>query len=1079
MSHQWRTLIALICAQIANIATAQPLAEPDWRTLVEPSRPVPAITATFVPTLLAEGDDGTRYLADQRHLVTIAPNGDSQVTTFLPAQQWPARGMRYLPNGHLQVWDELCRSTTYTNQGQLVWSVGGTHHYGCAQPVPGDEGMSYVLTAAVGDDPARQTLMQVGLHGQPRTLATLPMPFPERGTLLDRHPDGALVVAYFSAPSTVEIVASDPDGRRLWLTRIEHAGGYLVDMAVRADGAVDLLSTARVDDGFELRQLTVGSQGDLRANHVVAAQPSGLAFDDFLLDSAGHVLVVDTLDSALRLRRFDSDGGMQWEATRTTENAQIMHKGLHQLAGAEVLWLYGTDDSTADGVSHIERITSTGVLRHAFQRTGSGTLLVEPSGRRVHVLLQLEEASMLLALTDAGEAGPVITLPEVPSTDYPAGFPYAHVDAEIDSDGQTYLLEQVRVYETATAQLVKLDATGDVVWREALGDVPDGGWNGMISCSADHLCLGGSGEIRKLAKRDGSFVWRSPAYPDGRLYAYDDGAVLSVSQSPGPFFPRLARLSLVDRNGVAVTLGEDGFSFLVDFHPQHGALLLRFGETETSLELLGSGGELTDFLRPVPESIGQWATASDRRVAALLDDQRRLTLLQDVVIGTGDDARLERQLIRAADGRVQWTMPLPDNRQVVEPARMLALAEGDVVVSFHPVQYREPTPHVLARYDDDGDEVWYRELSMAATDLFVGPDDRLLLLSRRPGSEGSVLAIHDPDSGDVVRQRVLDCQHEYCAEEAIHVMSDGRLLAAAEGHSRTGWPVRSFSGLFGDPAYVLLDQTALSGFWYAPAATGQGFSLQFFPESNGIFMPWYTFDTGDGTSLERLRWYVLEGEIHAGDGEAILPIAQVTGGRFDRPGQRKTLVGEARLRFESCDHGLLDYRFDAPYNDGAQGTVALQRMLPSTDDCLEVGGGILPAQADIDPMPSGVWYDPETPGQGLHLLGMSGSSIFFGAWYTFDPQPAQDGADDQHWFTLQQWSPIDGGFTAGIFQTLGGSLDRVATRNVYRIGTAEMRSLSCDRLELSYVFDGDPNLEFFTNQTGTIQLYRLGDCPAH
>lgn len=1082
MAHQWLRWIALNGVIVANIVMAQPLAEPDWRTLVEPSRPVSVTPTIFVPTALAESDDGSRYLADRWHLVRITPNGDSQIATFAAPSE--AHVLRYLPNGNLQSVDEHCRVITHTSRGQPVWQMGDTSNYlFCATPVLAGDGTAFLLTPLLGGDRTMSTLLHVGPHGQPRTLATISTPFAEKGLLLKLRPDGALVVAYLSDLDTIEIVATDGDGQRLWLSRVAQPNGRLADMAVRADDTVDLMVTARVDEEFILRRLTVGRSGDLRENQVIVSLPPKRFFEDVRIDRFGHVDTVDKVDFVHRLRRFGPDGNLQWEISRSAENTRFTHKGLHPLVDGDVLWLYNVDNSLGDAVSHIERFTPGGTLRYALRYPGDGSYLGESNNDGLHVLSQRTDISTLLAITGAGEVGSAVSLPRIPSAGHVPSVPYAHVKAEIDGDGHTYLLEQTPLYETETtdAQLVKLGPAGEIAWRRPLTDIPRYGWDSMISCGPHHLCLGAGGQIWKFAKADGALLWISAAGSDGELYAYDDGAVLSVSRPLGPPFPRLTRVSLVDRNGVAILLPEHRSITLIDFHPLHGALFFNFGESSTSLELLGSTGESRDFLRPVPESIGQRPDALDRHVAALLDDRRRLTLLHDVVIGTGDDVRLERRLSRVEDGGVQWSVVVPDNDQVIVPARMLVLAEGDVVVSFHPVVHGAPA-HVLARYDSDGNVVWYRNVIMndqIFTDLVAGPDNRLLLRGHRFESRESILAIHDADSGDVVRQRVFDCQHMSCYEEVIDITSDGRVLSAATGHSTTGWPVQSFSGLFDDPRFVPLGQEALSGFWYAPATTGQGFSMQFFPELSGIFMPWFTFDAGEGNSPQRLRWYVLEGGINAGDGEALLPIAEVTGGRFDQPGQQKTIVGAARLRFESCEHGLLDYRFDDQHNEGAQGTAVLQRMLPSTYDCLEGDGGILPAQADIDPLLSGVWYDPTEPGQGLHVFKTSGvNGIFFGAWYTFDPNPATGMANDQHWFTLQQLSAIENGFTAGIFQTLGGSFDRVATRNVYRIGTVELRPISCDRLELSYLFDGDSELELFTDHAGTIQLYRLGDCPA-
>ena len=82
-----------------------------------------------------------------------------------------------------------------------------------------------------------------------------------------------------------------------------------------------------------------------------------------------------------------------------------------------------------------------------------------------------------------------------------------------------------------------------------------------------------------------------------------------------------------------------------------------------------------------------------------------------------------------------------------------------------------------------------------------------------------------------------------------------------------------------------LNQHGLTGSWYEPATSGQGFEVEVFPDQSApgtgfVFVSWFTYDTVVGAA-ERQRWYTLERPGVTGQPSAALTIHQNTGGNFN------------------------------------------------------------------------------------------------------------------------------------------------------------------------------------------------------
>lgn len=106
---------------------------------------------------------------------------------------------------------------------------------------------------------------------------------------------------------------------------------------------------------------------------------------------------------------------------------------------------------------------------------------------------------------------------------------------------------------------------------------------------------------------------------------------------------------------------------------------------------------------------------------------------------------------------------------------------------------------------------------------------------------------------------------------------------------------------------------SLSGAWYEPRTSGQGFQFSFLPLDNNLaFLAWYTYDVGgqSGSGPSGQRWYTIQINYKPGSNQALgMPIIQNLGGRFDTrpPAPDAIQVGTADLVIHTCDSASLTY----------------------------------------------------------------------------------------------------------------------------------------------------------------------------
>lgn len=275
---------------------------------------------------------------------------------------------------------------------------------------------------------------------------------------------------------------------------------------------------------------------------------------------------------------------------------------------------------------------------------------------------------------------------------------------------------------------------------------------------------------------------------------------------------------------------------------------------------------------------------------------------------------------------------------------------------------------------------------------------------------------------------------------------------------------------------VNLDQHGITGSWYSPATSGQGFEIEVYPDAVGagqgiLFAGWFTYDI---TAAGGRRWYALQGEVDNADPVALLSIFAEVGGNLNAPPivSAGPVLGQATIDFSDCTHGVFTYQF----TDGSErsGTIPLTRLTPSVS-CSPAGDN---GAAASDYLLSGNWYDPATSGQGLMFDFSPSINNLFAAWYTFRPNGQQvGGGASQDWYTLQsnQFRPGLTSLTGiPIVQTAGGVFDDPApVTPPKQVGTANIAFQSCNAMTLTYDFTSGDD----AGQSGTMNLVRVGPTP--
>lgn len=130
---------------------------------------------------------------------------------------------------------------------------------------------------------------------------------------------------------------------------------------------------------------------------------------------------------------------------------------------------------------------------------------------------------------------------------------------------------------------------------------------------------------------------------------------------------------------------------------------------------------------------------------------------------------------------------------------------------------------------------------------------------------------------------------------------------------------------------------ALSGNWFEPATSGQGFIVEVNPNAPVVFFAWYTYAAnGSALGAAGQRWFTGQGAYSVGARTMTATLYETVGGIFDTDSassQASTPVGAATLTFTSCSSAQLAYSFTAGSNSGKAGSIDLSRIAAVPAGC--------------------------------------------------------------------------------------------------------------------------------------------------
>jgi Kelch motif protein len=179
---------------------------------------------------------------------------------------------------------------------------------------------------------------------------------------------------------------------------------------------------------------------------------------------------------------------------------------------------------------------------------------------------------------------------------------------------------------------------------------------------------------------------------------------------------------------------------------------------------------------------------------------------------------------------------------------------------------------------------------------------------------------------------------------------------------------------------------ALSGTWYDPARSGEGFVIEYLPGGD-FFITWFTYPAA-GEAGEQ-AWLTMSGG--RVDGQRVLfdPVLQTSGGvwgdAFDPTAIARNPWGTLEFEFHDCNTATVRYSGPPAYGSGEH---SLTRL--TAHDQLDCGGAraLTPSGGRaLSGLRSkgGAWYVPARSGEGWLLEELSADRMLL-YWFTYDPQ---------------------------------------------------------------------------------------------
>jgi len=254
------------------------------------------------------------------------------------------------------------------------------------------------------------------------------------------------------------------------------------------------------------------------------------------------------------------------------------------------------------------------------------------------------------------------------------------------------------------------------------------------------------------------------------------------------------------------------------------------------------------------------------------------------------------------------------------------------------------------------------------------------------------------------------------------------------------------SALDGDNFHI---NAGHAGAWFNPETSGQGQFIDVEPETQFMFVSWFTYTDAASENPFEQRWLTAQGNYSGNTAE--LDLWETLGGRFDDPQEvTRARIGEVTLSFSDCNQGQISYSFD---EEELQGEFPLNRVIGDSSNVCEGLSGNATQAVDINAGMDGAWFDSDTPGQGFFIDAHpdpEGDNFIFVSWFTYGEQTASG----QRWLTAQ------GGFEGStaeidVWETTGGSFDDPEPISRTKVGTMSLDFTDCSNAQLTYSLPAD------------------------
>jgi len=1075
-----------LLAAICMLARAAPVAAQTWNWTYALSAP-----ATDAGPFAMSAPDSTGFWAIGHGLVHYRNDGtaDTARGVYAPgglSAALPDGGVAFTnapyPHGVPYIAPDTCSVTSYSAHGDPVWTT----------TIP--DGISYCTRLDVDGAGAlwlqgsQASLYQLGRDG---TLLGM-IRTPAVADFVARS--GAAGVYLLTTEPPARIIAVPQPGASEWTWNDTQAAHQFQKLALGNDG--NLYAFGRVVGGSSGALVVAsvapdGTQRFVRTNADIAID----SVLDVFPTIDGALYLVDMRGTSIALRRIGSDGAVQW--SRPGECGSYSAANYRQ-------------DCLVSATPQGDVLVAASRTLARYDAAGTSLAVTTLGAQRTLALAALPSGDALLSVTNSlGEMRGFVqvqrdgTLVSGPASQQLVDSGYEHAQAAIDADGNTYLLGFGSAQPTS---LAKVAANGMPRWRI---DIASGY---QLVADGNGACVLSELGLACYASSDGAVRWAQAFQPvnSSALRALADGSIEVAGQEVINYVEHATQRRVFDATGKLLRQGGVPSDGVLPRIGANGTLLL-FSNSYQSLGAYDRSGKQLFFIAaPGDPKEGAYDPQLD------VGPDGTVLLSRNVV---ADGTLAPYAWLISPQGKIRWTAKLRDGSSVYGPRGQVTGVIGNdgnvyFLLRHAPIGASEYAVTVQARAADSGKLLWQHDDVSGDSDgseLLQDPAGARLLLLGHDARRLRTTQI-ETAHGAIVHNSTLPCPADTpasgtssssfgCDWQAAALGADGtlRIGAFVANSSNASLPyVFALHQSRTEPVF-LHAQAGMDGAWFAPYESGQGFMLDFIPGA-GLFMPWFTYTDDNSNDPAQLVWYVLQGGDCCGSAASSIQftITRADPGAFASGAVGVRGVGTARMDFSDCNSAVLSYAFDASGSAarGRNGSIALQRLTPSTIPCQLDATHATPAQIASAPLDgfdarqSGSWFDPQMAGQGLQfeIIPRSGGfgGLVFGAWFTFDPAGRADDDSREHWFTLQgDLANASGGkVELPILRTLGGALDGTPTGNTLQVGHATLTMLGCDaigtdrqqRARLDYAFDQSAIAHAFAGLQGTLNLLKIGGC---